>query len=208
MINYPSQTPGDYPLFIGAFLSGDLAERLQTFRRRHSTGTDRFTGPHVTLVRSFWRSGPATSENEAETMTRLRAIQDQIQPFELGLGGVRAFLSPKRVIYMAVEPTTDLPAARRKLLEALELDDHRPFTPHLTLAKGLDQDQFEMLLAQLEQSEWHTGRWSVSIDQLWLMQRGPDEPAWRCIQRLRLAGVAQDASGPVPGGGSRGMVTK
>jgi hypothetical protein len=59
-------------------------------------------------------------------------------------------------------------------------------TPHLTLAKELDQDRFEVLLARLEQSEWHTGRWSVWIDQLWLMQRGPDEAGWRCIQRIGL----------------------
>jgi hypothetical protein len=46
------------------------------------------------------------------------------------------------------------------------------------------------LLAELRQTEWHTGRWPVRVDHLWLMQRGPRDAAWRYIQRLELRGAA------------------
>lgn len=42
----------------------------------------------------------------------------------------------------------------------------------------LDKSKTELLLAQLQQSEWHTGRWTAPIGHLWLVQRGPDDPAW------------------------------
>jgi hypothetical protein len=42
------------------------------------------------------------------------------------------------------------------------------------------------LLAQLQHTGWHTGRWTVPIDHLWLVQRAPADPAWRYIHRLDL----------------------
>jgi 2'-5' RNA ligase len=175
-------------LFIGVFLSGDLAEQLQAIRQRYSTGTDCSTPPHVTIVRTFWPSDLAPPESGMEIMARLQAVQSQIRPFELRLGGVETFCSPKRVLYLAVEATEGLLATRHKLLETLGLNDLRPFMPHLTLAKGLSQDQFEALLAQLKKTQWHRGRWSIQVDQLQLMRRTVDGSAWHCIQRIGLWG--------------------
>jgi len=38
-----------------------------------------------------------------------------------------------------------------------------------------------------QRGEWHTGRWTVRIAELSLMQRGTADPAWRSIARLPLA---------------------
>ena len=38
-----------------------------------------------------------------------------------------------------------------------------------------------------QSSEWHTGRWTVRIAELLLMQRGLNDLAWRNIARLALA---------------------
>ena len=105
------------------------------------------------------------------------------------LGGIGSFLPRRRVIYLQVEPTADLLAARKVLLKALGPDKHRRFVPHLTLALRLGRQETRSLLAQLRQSEWHSDRWSALIDHLWLMQREPDDPAWRYIQRIDLAGA-------------------
>ena len=67
-------------------------------------------------------------------------------------------------------------AARRVLLDTLGPDKDRHYTPHLTLTMRLDRHRTQMLLDELRQSEWHTGRWSVPMDHLWLMQRGPRDP--------------------------------
>jgi 2'-5' RNA ligase len=184
---------GDYRIFVGAFPSGGLAERIQLVRERHDAKTARITAPHVTVAGTYWRTGPASPENEAGTIARLQAVQAQIQPFELVLGGIQSFLPGTPVIYLHVGLTDGLLAARRQLLETLGSDKHRHYAqhhyaPHLTLTMRLDKSKTQSLLAQLQQSEWHTGRWTVPIDHLWLMQRGPDDPAWRYIHRIELSG--------------------
>ena len=180
------KTVGDYRIFVGAFPTGELAERIQVLRLQHDAKTAHITAPHVTMAGTYWRSGPATPENECDTIARLQAVQGRLQPFELALGGGESFLPHVLVIYLRVEPTASLFAARRILLDALGPDKVRHYTPHLTLTMRLNKNRTRTLLNELRQSEWHTGRWSVPMDHLWLMQRGSDDPAWRYIYRVNL----------------------
>jgi len=182
---------GDYRIFVGAVPTGDLAEHIQAVRLRHDAKTARTTAPHVTVAGTYWRSGPATPDNERDTIARLQAVRGRLQPFELVLGGVESFLPHVLVIYLHVEPTAGLLAARQVLLDALGPDKDRHYTPHLTLTMRLDKQRTQTLLNELRQSEWHAGRWSVQVDHLWLMQRGPRDPAWRYIYRIDLTGQAQ-----------------
>jgi 2'-5' RNA ligase len=163
-MNGKPRSSGDYRTFVGAFPTGKVIERIQALRQRYDAKTACITAPHVTLAGTYWCIGQATQENETEAIAN-------------------------RVIYLHVEPTDNLLAARQTLLEALEPDKHRRFVPHLTLAMRLGWDETRSLLARLQQSEWHTGRWSVPIDHLWLMQRGPGDPAWRYIHRIDLTGA-------------------
>ena len=127
------KTTGDYRIFVGAFPLGELAERIQAVRLRHDAKTARITAPHVTVAGTYWRSGPATPENESDTIARLQVIQCKLLPFELALGGVESFLPLNNVIYLRVERTASLLAARKVLLDALGPDKERRYTPHLTL---------------------------------------------------------------------------
>ena len=179
---------GDYRVFVGAFPTGDLAERIQELRQRSDPVTARITAPHITLAGTYWRTGPATPENEAEAIHQLQAVQEQIQPFELVLGGIGSFLPRTPVIYLQVEPTAGLLGARQTSLDALGQDKHRRFVPHLTLAMRLDRRETRSLLTRLREGEWHSGRWLVHVDCLWLVQRGPGDSAWRYIHRIDLAG--------------------
>ena len=178
----------DYRIFVGAFPMGELADRIQAERLRHDAKTASITAPHVTIAGTYWRSGAPTPENEAATVERLRAVQEQLRPFELKLGGVETFLPRLPVIYLHVDATPELLADRKVLLQAIGSDQHRHFTPHLTLTMRLDRYKTAALLAQLQQKDWHTQRWSITIDHLWLMQRGPDDPAWRYIYRIEMFG--------------------
>jgi len=191
------KTPGDYVgtkfrrIFVGAFPTGELAEGIQAVRLRHDAKTAHITAPHVTVAGTYWRNGPATPDNECDAIARLQTVRGRLQPFELALGGVESFLPFNNVIYLCIERTAGLLAARRVLLDALGPDKERRYTPHLTLTMRLDKQGTRTLLNELRQSEWHTGRWSVPMDHLWLMQRGPDDPTWRYIHRIDLTGQAQ-----------------
>jgi 2'-5' RNA ligase len=178
----------DYRIFVGAFPEGDLAARIQAVRLRYDAKTARITNPHVTLAGTYWRSGLPTPENEVATIEQLRSIENQLHPFEMKIGGVKTFLPDTPVIYLHIEPTPDLLAVRRALLQAIGMDKQRRFTPHLTLTMRLDQPKTEALLTRLQQTGWHVQRWSIPIAHLWLMQRGPSDPAWRYIHRIEMTG--------------------
>ncbi|MFN8445538.1 MAG: 2'-5' RNA ligase family protein [Caldilineaceae bacterium] len=176
----------DYRIFVGAFPTGKLADQIQALRQQHDPKTAFITPPHVTLWGTVWRSGPATPENEAETIAKLETFAHQIQPFGLGLGGIASFPPGHRIIYLAVEKNEGLLAARHQLVSALGSDKHHHFTPHLTLTMRLNDQRSNALYAELLQSEWHLQRWSVPIEHLQLMQRGENDRAWRVIYRLKL----------------------
>ena len=178
----------DYRIFVGAFPEGDLADRIQAVRLQHDARTARITAPHVTVAGTYWRNGPPTPQNEAATIEQLRSIESRLCPFEMKITGVGTFLPENPVIYLQIEPTPDLLAVRRVLLQAIGSDKHRHFTPHLTLTMRLDARQAEALFKQLRQTDWLRQPWSVPIDHLWLMQRGSSDPAWRYIHRIEMAG--------------------
>jgi 2'-5' RNA ligase len=178
----------DYRIFVGAFPEGDLADRIQAVRLRHDAKTAGITNPHVTLAGTYWRSGSPTPENEARMIEQLRSIEHQLHPFEMKIGGVETFLPDNPVIYLHIEPTPDLLAVRRALLQAIGSDKHRHFTPHLTLTMRLAAPETETLLKQLRQTEWLGQPRSIKIDHLWLMQRGPSDPVWRYVHRIEMTG--------------------
>jgi 2'-5' RNA ligase len=147
----------DYRIFVGAFPTGELAERIQAVRLRHDARTAHITAPHVTIAGTYWRRGPATPDNEAETIARLQAVQGRLKSFELVLGGVESFLPRVLVLYLRIEPTDGLLAARHVLLDTLGADRNPHYTPHLTLTMRLNAGRTQTLLQELRQTEWHTG---------------------------------------------------
>ncbi len=177
----------DYRIFVGAFPEGGLAERIQAVRQRYDPVTARITAPHVTLAGIYWRSGPPNAQNETAAIQRLEQAVPHIAPFEMLLGGVHTFPpAAKPVIYLGVERTSQLLAARQALLKALGPDKHKGFSPHLTLAMRLPAIGAQRMLDDLAGSEWDSQHFVAPIHHLCLMQRGPQDPAWRCIARLPL----------------------
>lgn len=180
---------GDYRIFVGAFPGGELGQRLQALRKRIDRPTARISAPHVTLAGTYWRSGPPTPENESGLIADLQAAQETIAPFDLVLGGIRRF--GNRVLCLGVMPTDGLLAARKALLRTMGRDKHRRFRPHLTLAMRLSVAEMDAVAKELQQTEWETERWVVPVETLHLMQRGPQDPAWRAIAELQLEGPAE-----------------
>lgn len=180
------QRRGDYRLFVGAFPEGELAAEIQALREQIDPITAAITPPHVTLAGTYWRSGRATPENETALIHRLQQRRKQLSPFTLELGGIRRF--GDRVLYLGVRPTRELLAVRQKLLKLIGEDKHRRFTPHLTLAQRLAPAGLAAAEARLLETKWEQERWRAPVTELRLMQRGPDDPAWRTIAVLPLQG--------------------
>jgi 2'-5' RNA ligase len=178
------QRSGDYRIFIGAFLTNDLAEKIQAVRQRLDLKTAQITAPHVTLAGTYWRNGPARAKTEKDLIRRLSPLGSKLKSFELHLGGVQTF--GRRMIYLGVKPSDELLSVRTALLRVIGQDKHRRFRPHLTLAMRLEPPEFDRHLAELRESEWSSGRFITVINELHLMQRGPEDPAWRSISKIEL----------------------
>ena len=174
---------GDYRIFVGAFPVGEGAERIQTVREQHDWKTSQITAPHVTLAGTYWRSGPATTVNEAALIDKLHEISCS-STFDLVLGGIKTF--GKRIVYLDVAVTPALTAVRQQLIQLIGTDKHRQWTPHLTLAMRLKPGQVKQMVEELRAGECETGRFTFPIHQLRLMQRGADDPMWRCIAQYDL----------------------
>lgn len=177
----------DYRIFVGAFVEGELADSIQAIRQQYDPVTARITPPHVTIAGTYWRSGPATAENEAEAIRRLAILPGILQPFDLLLSGVRTFPGERPVVYLGVTVNKGLVEARNLLLSMLGEDKHRDFHPHLTLAMRLPWDKAWEMVNELQPTHWNTETVSAPMRELRLMMRGPADHAWRCIHTLQLA---------------------
>lgn len=178
------QRIGDYRIFVGAFPTGELAERIQQVRADVDSTTAKITAPHVTMAGVYWRDGQPNRTGAQNLIDKLDALSGKLSAFDLQLGGIQTF--GERVIYLGVKPTDPMQAVRRALLNAIGQDKHRRFKPHLTLAMRLEQPTFDETLAQLRESEWENGRFTAPITELHLMQRGENDPAWRSIHTIPL----------------------
>ena len=105
-----------------------------------------------------------------------------------------SFLPHSRVVYLAAAATPTLLATREALLATIGRDKHRAFHPHMTLTMRLSQGQTQQALDELRRTPWHTERRQALIDHLWLMQRGPEDAAWRFVYRVELTGRMREES--------------
>ena len=180
----PRQRLGDYRLFVGAFPTGELADRIQKIRAEARGGYVTSLEPHVTLAGTYWRNGKATRAGAQGVIDRLDRLSSTLKPFVLDMGGVYTF--GKRVIYLGVRPTEPLLAVRGRLIKVIGEDKHRRFRPHLTLAMNLEAADFAAALADFEAGELANGRFSAPINEIRLMQRAEGESSWRTIHTIGL----------------------
>jgi len=178
------QRIGDYQLFVGAFPTGELADRIQKVRSEVDSESLSIVDPHVTLAGTYWRNGKATRAGAQGLIDRLERLSPKLKPFDLDMGGIYTF--GKRAIYLGVKPTEPLLEVRRYLINWIGEDKHRRFRPHLTLALDLEDAAFAAALVELQEGELGNGRFSSSINEIRLMQRAEGEHAWRTIHTMSL----------------------
>lgn len=181
----PASTPSiGYRIFVGAFPKGPAAEAIQAWRQRYDPVTARITQPHVTLWGTTWRTGTPTAANEAAAIKQLTHLCTGLSPFELTIGEVAIF--KPHVVYLKAGPLPTLTTIRAALVHALGMDKHQQFTPHLTLAMRLNPEQTRIMLADMPASGVGTRVFTFAIEALCLMQRGPEDLAWRPIACANL----------------------
>lgn len=179
------KAPDEYRIFVGAFPQGSTGDKLQALRLKYDAKTAHITPPHITLWGTAWRLAPPVPASEKETIARLEQLTQEVEPFLLTLGGIACF--EERVVYLQAEISEEMLQLRHKLIELLGPDKHgEKFTPHLTIAMRLPEEQAQTVLTELQQTDWHTQSIRVPVRSVQLMQRGKLDPHWRSIARVSL----------------------
>lgn len=134
--------------------------------------------PHVTLLGEL--TGPVP-----ELAARLRALAEELAPFELRLLEATYLDEYFRALFVEValsRPLTEAHAAARQHF-GRRLDPG--YYPHLSLVYGdLENDQKEALLEDV-------GRYydeSVRVEEIALYTTAGSPQTWRCVARARLEG--------------------
>jgi hypothetical protein len=130
-----------------ALVTGDLAERIQAWRRRYDPEQARRLPPHATLC--YWLPN-------ADLALLGRQVQHAFaQAVTAWLGGVREFDNEQHTFYVAVEQTAALDAARTRLFDGahLPLTGSDAWTWHVTCVReshGRDLDALRAAAASLQ----------------------------------------------------------
>jgi 2'-5' RNA ligase len=119
----------------------DLYRELVAIRQRHPL-LRAVSPPHITVKSPF-----IFRQSGAMVVEQLEAICAQWEPFEIRLGGLGVFRNS--IVYLKVAESPELTALHLELVSGLEgfvetLSDRydgAAFTPHLTLADGLNPEE-------------------------------------------------------------------
>ena len=100
------------------------------------------------------------------------------------MGGIKTF--GHRTVYLDGAVTPILTAVRHRLRQIMSQDKHRQWTPHLILAMLLNPWEVQQMVEELRAGEWKNDRFTFPIHEFCLMQRGAEDPTWRCIAQYEL----------------------
>ncbi|HHY10663.1 MAG TPA: 2'-5' RNA ligase family protein [Firmicutes bacterium] len=130
--------------FLGIGLPRELAAECEAWRRLFQAPR---TKAHITLIPPFmWE------EKKGDLKAILEESTGALKPFTITGAGLGSF--GRRVIFINVQPTTQLARLRSKLAESLKAHgipkEGRRYKPHITLASRLNRAEFDRFQKELE----------------------------------------------------------
>jgi len=126
---FPSESSPAGRRVLVAVVTGEPGERIQAWRQRYDPEQARRLPPHATLC--YW--APIVEPSVLERQVR-HAFD---RPVAVRLGGVHEFGNADRTLYVSVEETAALDAARARLYDGthLELPGRVSWTWHVTCVR-------------------------------------------------------------------------
>ncbi|WP_036745754.1 2'-5' RNA ligase family protein [Paenibacillus sp. UNC451MF] len=153
---------------IAVFPSKEVQEFANQFRRRYDPHY-LFIEPHLTI-----HSSHQWNESEVQSVTtHLQHVLSSLKRFPLHFNRFSSFYPVNNVVYMALSD----PAPIQKLYHAIHNEWLTPpisqyiFTPHVTVAQGLGDDELHDVLSSLRSSRLDL---RCTINQVELLQQKED----------------------------------
>jgi 2'-5' RNA ligase len=164
---------------IAVYPSKEIQDFANHYRRRYDPHYG-WIDPHLTV-----RDKQACSEQEVQAaIHELERIADALQPFELHFNRFSTFYPVNNVIYMAVSNPQPMIDLHEELRGGSLGEQSKPYvyTPHLTIAQELNDDELHDVLASLKNKPLDH---KCTIDRLALM-RQDENGKWSPIRQFML----------------------
>ncbi|MFD0680314.1 MULTISPECIES: 2'-5' RNA ligase family protein [unclassified Paenibacillus] len=164
---------------IAVFPSQEIKEFANHYRRRYDPQFASIE-PHLTLrAREDW-----TEEQLHKVHSHLKHVTAACKPLELHFNRFSTFFPVNNVIYMALSDPEPLEALYNLLCSGVLEEMNKPyaFTPHLTVAQNLDDDELHDVFASLRPKSLDMG---CTIDRIMLLKLS-DDGIWQPLEQFAL----------------------
>ncbi|TCS84520.1 2'-5' RNA ligase family protein [Tepidibacillus fermentans] len=154
----------------------EVQDRANALRKRYDSHYS-LIPPHITLVDAFeW-------ENISDLTERIEKVAQTIPPFTLKLNKVGTFLPLSPVVYFGFEKNDTIYNLHEKLIHhVLDHEQIFKFTPHLTIAQDLSEQELYDILGRLKMKEYNM---EVPVDRIHLCYQLENE-SWTVYQTFLL----------------------
>lgn len=165
-------------LGVVIFPSKKLQDLANSYRKRYDPHYS-LIPPHLTLKNAF----TATEEEVKYLANQLREIADQYAPIQLKTSKYSSFHPVNNVIYLKVEPTSELESLQEVINEKLDHEKSEyAFVPHITIGQKLSNDEHSDVYGSLKM---HAFEHEEMVDRFHLLYQ-LDNGSWTVYETFRL----------------------
>ncbi|MCZ8518834.1 MULTISPECIES: 2'-5' RNA ligase family protein [Paenibacillus] len=166
---------------IAVFPAQAIADFAAPLRKRYDPH-EFLIRPHLTVLeKQEW-----THEQLNEAVAVLRSVAQASQPFPIHFNRFSSFYPASQVIYMALSDPEPLRALHQRIVAALpkpEAEKPYLYTPHLTVAQALGDDELHDVLASLKNQ---TLDLQCTVDRFALL-RQEQNGTWKTVSEFVLS---------------------
>jgi 2'-5' RNA ligase len=171
----------EYLLFISPSekVKGEMMKMKEDFHSRHNHIQAIKSKPHITLI-----NFGASIATEEILIIRIDDVIKFHKPFEVTLNGVNHFKT--HTIFIDVANPKPIVQLVKSLHGSLHLPSQNSFfawRPHMTLAKGLDQNKFQDAITELADTNYAD---SFPVDKIILMRRSSRFMKYELVKEFKL----------------------
>ncbi|MHC0038685.1 YjcG family protein [Pseudoneobacillus sp. C159] len=160
------------------FPTKKLQDLANSYRKRYDPHYA-LIPPHLTLKNAF----SATEEEANEFSVKLRDIANSFTPFQLRVTKFSSFYPVNNVIYLKVEPSSDLDSLQAVINEKLDHErSEYAFVPHITIGQKLSNDEHSDVFGSLKMSSVEHEEVVDRIHLLYQLENG----SWTVYETFRL----------------------
>jgi len=163
---------------LAIFPSKEIQDEANGYRKRYDPQFTKIS-PHITLKYRF--NLDTLSENELKK--ELKQIAQQVDPFKINITKVSTFAPVTNTIYFKVVPNPEL-VKLHELMHTGKFPSKKPFpfTPHITIARDLHEDEYSDIYGSLQMLEV---QFEDTIENFSLVRQLEDE-SWEVVETFPL----------------------